>query len=80
MRALDASPQTSELFVSAGYDHSVKLWDSRQQKAVMTMVAGTDSRLVGQPVESVLFAQNGTMLISAAGSLVQIWDVLAGGR
>lgn len=90
VRALDAHPQSGDVFASGSYDHTVKLWDSRQaaRRPVMVLAAPVPSTSEGLdastastgPVESVLFAQSGAVLLAAQGSSVKAWDLLAGGR
>ncbi len=73
VRSVDASPVSSDVFASASYDHSVKLWDARQSEPMQTMVHG-------QPIEHCMFTPSGTMLLTAGGSEIKVWDILSGGR
>eukprot|EP00741_Cyanophora_paradoxa_P016521 tig00020927_g15952.t1 len=64
----------SPLWVTGSYDHTVKLWDPlRSQECVLSMDHG-------HPVEAVLVFPSGGIIASAGGSVVRLWDVLAGGR
>ena len=73
IRALDASPVSSDIFITGSYDHSVKLWDCRQEAAAMKVT-------LDKPVEYCMFTPSGTMMLTASGSEVRIYDVLSGGR
>ena len=55
------------------YDHTVKLWDARENKCTLTMDHGA-------PVESVLLYPGGGLAVSVGGNYMKIWDILAGGR
>ena len=81
MRALDSSPQCEHVFASGSYDHTVKLWDSRQPNPSLTMrigLAGDGGE--SEPIESVLFVRSAALLLAAQGPKVRVWDVLSGGR
>ncbi|KAF7265764.1 hypothetical protein GWI33_020844 [Rhynchophorus ferrugineus] len=73
IRAGIVNPDVPNIILSGGYDNIVKLWDTRTDKEVMTMNHGN-------PVESLLFLPNGGMFLSAGGTEIKIWDVLAGGK
>ncbi|GCB75454.1 U3 small nucleolar RNA-associated protein 15 homolog [Scyliorhinus torazame] len=63
----------ADLFVTGSYDHTVKVFDARIDKSVITMEHG-------QPVESVLMFPSGGLLVSAGGRYVKVWDMLKGGQ
>ncbi|XP_060692136.1 U3 small nucleolar RNA-associated protein 15 homolog [Hemiscyllium ocellatum] len=63
----------ADLFVTGSYDHTVKVFDARVDKSVITMEHG-------QPVESVLLFPSGGLLVSAGGRYVKVWDMLKGGQ
>ncbi|XP_028925248.1 U3 small nucleolar RNA-associated protein 15 homolog [Ornithorhynchus anatinus] len=67
------SKVNDDLFVTGSYDHTVKMFDGRSQKSVLTIMHG-------QPVESVLLFPSGGLLVSAGGRYVKIWDILRGGQ
>jgi len=73
VRCLSANPMSHDLFASGSYDHSVKLWDTRQP-------AATHSLPHNFPVECCLTTMSGTLLLSAAGSAIQVWDLVGGGK
>ena len=58
--------------MSGSYDHTVKLWDKRQQDKY---TANFDH---GCPVESICLLPNGSLLASAGGHEIRIWDLIAG--
>uniref|UniRef100_A0A3P8PD45 U3 small nucleolar RNA-associated protein 15 homolog n=1 Tax=Astatotilapia calliptera TaxID=8154 RepID=A0A3P8PD45_ASTCA len=62
-----------DLFITGSYDHTVKLFDARVEKSVITMDHG-------QPVESVLLYPSEGLLVSAGGRHVKVWDLLKGGQ
>ena len=87
MRAMDSSPQCSQVFASGSYDHMVKLWDSRQPYPALNMGwsslsggsrGGDDGE--NDPIECVLFAKSAALLLAAQGPRVRVWDLLGGGR
>ncbi|XP_074526153.1 U3 small nucleolar RNA-associated protein 15 homolog [Halichoeres trimaculatus] len=62
-----------DLFITGSYDHTVKLFDARVDKSVITMDHG-------QPVESLLLYPSEGLLVSAGGRFVKVWDLLKGGQ
>ncbi|XP_008283140.1 U3 small nucleolar RNA-associated protein 15 homolog [Stegastes partitus] len=62
-----------DLFFTGSYDHTVKVFDARVDKSVMTMDHG-------QPVESLLLYPSEGLLVSAGGRYVKVWDLLKGGQ
>ncbi|KAK6026352.1 helicase protein [Ostertagia ostertagi] len=75
IRATAISTPNHNLFLTGGYDHKVKLWDSRcaNDGPSVEMDAGS-------PVESVIFLNNEHLIATAAGPVVKIWDIAVGGR
>lgn len=65
-----ASP---DVWVTGGYDHLLKIWDMRENSAKFTLNHG-------DPVESVLMYPSGSILVSAGGNKIKIWDLLGGGK
>lgn len=74
VRAGCISPISSDIVVSGSYDHSVNVWDCRKNEEPIHKL------IHGNPVEAVKVLPNGTMVVTAGGSEVKIWDLLAGGR
>lgn len=62
-----------DLFITGSYDHTLKMFDARTDKSVMTMEHG-------QPVESLLLYPSEGLLVSAGGRYVKVWDLLKGGQ
>jgi U3 small nucleolar RNA-associated protein 15 len=67
------NPSMPHVFASGSYDHSVKLWDSRQKTAVQTMSHPG-------PIESVVMTASGSILVAACGNKVKLWDLIGGGK
>ncbi|XP_017267728.1 U3 small nucleolar RNA-associated protein 15 homolog isoform X1 [Kryptolebias marmoratus] len=62
-----------DLFFTGAYDHTLKVFDARTDKSVMSMDHG-------QPVESLLLYPSEGLLVSAGGRYVKVWDLLKGGQ
>lgn len=77
VRALDASPISSDMFVSGGYDHAVKMWDCRQSSGSSNPV---QSIQLDHPIHHCMFTPSGTMLLTASGSEVRVYDIISGGK
>ncbi|KAF6175654.1 hypothetical protein GIB67_022656 [Kingdonia uniflora] len=70
-----ASPISSDMFATGSYDHTVNVWDSR--------VASRESVIKfdhGHPIEDVVFLPSGSLIATAGGNSVKIWDVISGGK
>ncbi len=67
------NPSSTDLLVSASYDHTVQLWDLRTSSVVQEMDHGA-------PVEAVVMFPSGGTCVSAGGNYVKVWDLLSGGR
>jgi len=76
VRAGCTIPESPDLLVSGGYDHTLALWDRR--------LASTDTPSLqmnhGAPVEACLALPGGGLLASAGGNYVKIWDLVGGGK
>lgn len=73
VRCGTTSKLNPDLFVTGSYDHTVKVFDARTDRSVMSMDHG-------QPVESVLLFPSEGLLVSAGGRYVKVWDILKGGQ
>ncbi|XP_053147248.1 U3 small nucleolar RNA-associated protein 15 homolog [Hemicordylus capensis] len=67
------SKLNADIFVTGSYDHTVKVFDTRTEKSVMTIEHG-------QPVESINLFPSGGLLVTAGGRYVKVWDILKGGQ
>ncbi|CAA0828565.1 Protein SLOW WALKER 1 [Striga hermonthica] len=78
VRCGDTSPENDSLFVSGSYDHRIKLWDVRSGPGGNTgSVMELDH---GKPVESVIYLPSGSLIATAGGNFMKIWDVIGGGK
>ncbi|EPB70988.1 WD domain, G-beta repeat protein [Ancylostoma ceylanicum] len=80
IRASAISVPSSSLIITGGYDHKacfikVKLWDSRCATEGPSVEMDASA-----PVESVVFLNSEHLIATAAGAVVRIWDIAAGGR
>lgn len=73
VRAGCVSTISPNIFLSGGYDHVVRMYDSRAAECVMEMKHES-------PVESMLMLPSGGTFISAGGTEIKVWDALAGGK
>ena len=77
VRAIDASPISADVFATGSYDHSVKMWDRRVSEGHGGPV---HSLGLDHPVEYAMFTPSGTMLLTASGSEVRVYDIISGGK
>jgi len=81
VRSGQVSASNPHLVLTGSYDSSVRLFDSRSGQCEMTMVVGSgDPRSDKVPVEQVLMFPSGTVVLSTAGPILRVWDMVAGGR
>lgn len=73
VRAGTVNPILTDLVLSGSYDNTVKMFDTRTEKAVITVNHGS-------PIESILFLPSGSIFLSAGGTDIKIWDTIAGGK
>ena len=66
IRALAASPSSPDTWISGSYDHTLKMWDSRQPKRNVLEFSH------GAPVEACLFLPGGGLCVSAGGNEVKV--------
>ncbi|KAI0268268.1 WD40-repeat-containing domain protein [Gloeopeniophorella convolvens] len=83
VRAGQVSPADPHLVLTGSYDGTVRLFDARTGACELRMgVPGSTpaGAGAGTPVEQVLMFPSGTAALSAAGSILRVWDLVAGGR
>ncbi|BBN07081.1 U3 small nucleolar RNA-associated protein 15 [Marchantia polymorpha subsp. ruderalis] len=68
-----SSPSSEYTWATGSYDHSVRLWDVRAAKCVLQLKQET-------PLEDVIFFPSGGLVATAGGNVVNIWDVVGGGK
>lgn len=61
------------LWGTGSYDHTVKLWDTRSS-ATPTFTLNH-----GAPVEDALMLPGGSLVVTAGGNYLKVWDVVGGG-
>lgn len=66
VRTLAASPSSSDTWLSGSYDHTVRMWDTRQPKGNVLELSH------GAPVEACLFLPGGGLCVSAGGNEVKV--------
>ena len=70
------SPVNPALWVSASYDHTVRLWDTR----LPANSACVQQMNHGSPVQDAVLLASGSLLVSAGDTSLKVWDFLGGGR
>ncbi|KAG8825146.1 hypothetical protein FRC19_000342 [Serendipita sp. 401] len=73
------SSANPSLILTGSYDSTVRMFDAREGRCVMTMKGGGGGA-APLPVEQVLLFPSGTVAISSSGPILRVWDILAGGR
>ena len=71
VRSLEIYSGNNDMFFSGSYDHTVKLWDSRQENPVHVYQHDL-------PVESCITNSSGSLIIASSGNEIKLWDVIAG--
>lgn len=71
IRCVDAHPSSANVFVSGSYDHSIRIWDTRQPHEIQVMPHA-------DPISSCLIHPSGALLFVASGNEVKVWDMLGG--
>ena len=81
---------SGDVFVSGGYDHCVKLWDSRLERKIFSLwrflvfsliaaKACVLSMPTSHPVSSVL-QLNSSVVLAASDNAIYVFDLLGTGR
>lgn len=81
VRSGQVSTSSPHLILTGSYDGTVRLFDTRSGDSEMVL-GGADgiSSKSTTPVEQVLMFPSGTVALSAAGPILRVWDLVAGGR
>ncbi|XP_039251347.2 U3 small nucleolar RNA-associated protein 15 homolog [Styela clava] len=64
---------SADIIATGSYDHLVKLYDTRTNSSILSVDHGL-------PVESILIYPSGSILLSAGGNVIKVWDILQGGK
>ncbi|THH15492.1 hypothetical protein EW146_g4995 [Bondarzewia mesenterica] len=81
VRSGQVSSTDPHLILTGSYDGTVRLFDTRTGNCELLMGSSTsDTNRGTAPVEQVLMFPSGTIALSAAGSILRVWDLVAGGR
>ncbi|KAH8830956.1 WD40 repeat-like protein [Flagelloscypha sp. PMI_526] len=78
VRSGQFSTSNPNVVLTGSYDSTVRLHDSRTGQCEMLMLPPSSGN--NAPVEQVLMFPSGTAVVSSAGSIMRIWDIVAGGR
>lgn len=73
VRAGALCPAAPEIVLSGSYDNSINMYDTRSEKAVLSVNHGS-------PIESLIYLPSGGIFLSAGGTSIKIWDVIGGGK
>ncbi|XP_059621624.1 U3 small nucleolar RNA-associated protein 15 homolog [Phlebotomus argentipes] len=74
VRAGCTSPVSPHLLISGGYDHMVRMYDTRTANNQVLEVNHES------PVESVIYLPSGGVFVTAGGTDIKVWDAMAGGK
>ncbi|KAH9045420.1 WD40-repeat-containing domain protein [Lactarius pseudohatsudake] len=81
VRSGQVSTTDPHLILTGSYDGTVRIFDSRTGECELVMGSTPGRSGAGTvPVEQVLMYPSGTVALSAAGSILRVWDLVAGGR
>ncbi|KAI0307174.1 WD40-repeat-containing domain protein [Multifurca ochricompacta] len=81
VRSGQVSTTDPHLILTGSYDGTVRIFDIRTGSCELLMGSTSPGSGAGSvPVEQVLMYPSGTVALSAAGSILRVWDIIAGGR
>ena len=80
VRSGQFSTSSPHLLLTGSYDGTVRLFDSRSGEAEMVFGRRNASSSSNTPVEQVLMFPSGTVVLSSAGPILRVWDLVAGGK
>ena len=80
VRSGQFSTSSPHLLLTGSYDGTIRLFDSRSGEAEMTFGRQNATSSSTAPVEQVLMFPSGTVVLSSAGPILRVWDLVAGGK
>lgn len=96
VRCASPSGASSQGWATGGFDHRVRLWDLRAASSSSSSSAASSSSSSassssrsggptldldhGHPVSAIQYLRGGSLIASAGGPEVKVWDLVAGGR
>ena len=80
VRSGQFSTSSPHLLLTGSYDGTVRLFDSRSGEAEMIFGRQNAASSRTTPVEQVLMFPSGTVVLSSAGPILRVWDLVAGGK
>jgi len=80
VRSGQISTSSPHLLLTGSYDGTVRLFDSRSGEAEMVFGRQRAGSSSTAPVEQVLMFPSGTVVLSSAGPILRVWDLVAGGK
>lgn len=83
IRAAACNPASIDVWATGSYDHVCKLWDVRSSPSSGDNSSGSKPTMSfdhGAPIESLAFFPSGSLLVTAGGTKLCIWDLYSGGR
>ena len=80
VRSGQFSTSSPHLLLTGSYDGTVRLFDSRSGNAEMAFGRQSTASSSTAPVEQVLMFPSGTVVLSSAGPILRVWDLVAGGK
>ena len=67
------NPTSPDMWATGSYDHTVSIWDVRNGQGAIQLKHD-------HPVESCLFSPSGSLLFTASGHTIYVWDIVAGNK
>ena len=80
VRSGQFSTSSPHLLLTGSYDGTVRLFDGRSGEAEMVFGRQSVASSSTAPVEQVLMFPSGTVVLSSAGPILRVWDLVAGGK
>jgi U3 small nucleolar RNA-associated protein 15 len=80
VRSGQVSSIDPHIILTGSYDGTIRLSDTRTGECELLMGTTRGSSTGSVPVEQVLMYPSGTIVLSAAGPILRVWDIVAGGR